>query len=93
MSLVDFLKYNTQPWVGGSVGWRVVPHTKTRGSDSQPGHTPGLQVQPLSRCILEAANLSFSITLMSLSVSLSVCLSLSLKSINISLGEGLNINK
>lgn len=31
-------------WPGGSVGWSVIPYTKSFGFDSQPGHIPGLQI-------------------------------------------------
>ena len=41
------LKVNIWPWLGGSVGWSIIPSTKRLWVQFQSGHIPRLRVQSL----------------------------------------------
>ena len=64
-----------KPWLGGSVGWSIVPYTKSCGFDSQSGNIPRSWVQsPVGEC--SRGNSSMFLSL------INVSLPLSLKKIN-----------
>ena len=74
----------------GSVGWRVIPHTRRLGPDPRSGHVPGLFICPPSGACA-AGNQSMYLSHTDVSPSLSLHLPLSLKSVNISSGEDYKI--